>query len=168
MKIKFKKGHSYPNFWTSLKVMFCTVLNNIHNNGVVKSRVKISIDSMYEFDDSDQSDVLKLFGFKSIKQIYHKKLGYSTSNTEDIMGFRRRSKGDFHFEFGFHQRRGGDRLPFKAHIVEIGKWTRLPDLTSVKWHHLPIPPYFGGADSNGDGIGGKAPSDVTIELEFIW
>lgn len=167
MIVKFKKGNSYPSLLTSSRVIILTLLNSIWNKGKVKAMVKVTKESLYATDKVDQADVLKLYGFKSIKQVYHSKVKYYTSYSENIIGFRMKKSTDNHFEFGLHKRIAGKRK-FIPKKVELNKWVVLNDLEGYKFYHLPIPPYFGGADSNGDGLGGEAPNDVIIYLKFIW
>lgn len=166
MKIKFKKGKAYPSLLISLRVMILTLLNSIKNKGNVKAKVRLTKSSLYVIGDEDQADVLKLYGFKSIRLVNHNKLGYFTSYTEKIMGFRK-TENDNHFEFGLHLREEGQRLEFVPIKVFLDQWCDLPIIENIKWYYLPIPPYFGGFDNNKNGLGAKAPCDVEIELKFI-
>lgn len=168
IKVEFKKGNAYPKLSTALRVAVSVIVNVIKNKGKVKAEVYYPKESLYEVDKTDQADVLKLYGFKSLWFVRPKGVPYYVSSTEQMMGFRRKTKTSRYIEYGFHQRRNGERLKFEPLVkTKAGEWGRLPDLPFVRWALFPVFPWFGGHDSNGDGKGGKAPKNLHFYIRFI-
>lgn len=166
--IKFKKGRAYPTLISTVRVMSAALVRFLIK-GYIQVKVWYPKDSLYLVDKTDQSDVLKLVGFKSIKQVKPKNVPYMVSDAEKMVGWRRKYKTDNFMEFGVHERVDGERLPFDPTITKVypDSWVLLPKLTGFKWGYLPVGPYFGGHDSNGDGLGGEAPKDLILKIQFV-
>ena len=166
--VKFKNNKAYPTLLSSLKVM-TVVYYKLITKGYIKMAVWYPEESLYLFDKSDQSDVLKMIGFKSIKRVRPEGAPYKISNSEKMIGFRRKKSDDKHIEFGIHQRINGIREPFDPTAIKVypNELTEIPILNGFKWYYIPSGPYFGGHDSNQDGIGGKAPKDLIFKIKFL-
>ena len=166
MTIKFKKGKSYPTIKSILKVFFATY-SRLLIKGELKVQFYFKNDALYKFDHTDQADVLKLLGFKSVRLVKPKDQSYWISSTEKIIGFRRKSINDNFFEIGIHERVKGVRQKFIPTKAPLYKRSDPINLTGFKPWYIPAVPYFGGNDSDGNGIGGKAPHDIKFKIKFI-
>lgn len=167
--LNFKKGKKTPGFFTSLQVML-----NTYFRLLLKGRIKLTVyyptSALYETDKTDQADVLKLIGFKNLISVKPEGVSYRVSKFERMIGWRRVNSTDEFLEFGIHERINGKRTKFYDNPVTKVKphdYVTLPEFgEGFKWYHFPVAPWFGGDDSNNDGLGGEAPQDVTIKIRF--
>lgn len=166
LNIQFRKNKAYPTLPSIIAAMWYTVYYTIRNRGRLVVAFDYPRESLYVIGDNDQSDVLKLCGFKTLRRVTVPGQGYKVSRTEKILGFRRKKATDPYMETGIHERIEGVRQKFKPH-KQYPHGELCPYIIPYKWPMVPIPPYFGGFDNNGNGLGGKAPRDIKVSIIFL-
>lgn len=141
------------------------VLFIFRNRNKTFCKLVFTEDSKYDMgEDRDQYDWNKIIGkaswhrfFKFIKKIYK-------NRRETFITWRWRPDVQ-KFEVGKYFREGDRHYTIETFLIPVN------ELIIVKMDffkdNIPVGAYFGGHDSDGNGIGGVAPNDLSYKIQFI-
>lgn len=148
MKIKFKKGWSMPTLSGFLFTLYCSLFKK-------QLQIKFTEKSKYTLDDTDQCDWNKIYGRVGLKYI-------NGQRASEQLAVWRYCKGGFLIDE--YYRVNGEMIMFKGVKVPLDTWVDVPKPAFI--NNIPASSWFGGSDSDGNNIGGKAPFDCEFELRI--
>lgn len=177
MIVTIKKGnHNQVNLWHMLTSLVCR--SKLKKTLVIKGEFKTPpYDPQGDKDLSDdwnkigglnmnafqESDINSIMGaFRSDGELWEMNLFWNIDDNDFWMPEPIKSKGEFEIRIkrndkGFLATLTTNGLTMEKQLPHQPKWcTRL------------IRPWFGGDDNDKNGLGGVAPEDITLEINYTW
>ena len=148
MIVKHYKGKHYPNLHATLLSMYASLRNR-------ELEIKFTEDTKFTLDVIDQADRNKIYGrvafkYKGKERQYEEWSSWGYLNNE--------------FTISNYSRVDGKMIFGEKTIVPINTWFTIPKPNFISW--FPVGVYFGGNDSDSNGIGGTPQKDLQYELRF--
>lgn len=148
MIVKFKKGSVIPNIKAFLFSLYASIFKK-------DLQIKFTEKSKYTLDATDQCDWNKIYGRAGLKYV-------DGNRKDEQMAVWRYCNNIFMVEQ--YYRVGGEMILFKGIEVPINKWFDVPKPSMFSI--IPTGLWFGGSDSDGNSVGGKAPHYIEFELRL--
>jgi hypothetical protein len=149
MIVKHYKNKHYPNVISWLRILYASIFNK-------DIEIMFTEESKYTLDEVDQADRNKIYGRVSSKYKDGERQFEQWSTWNYSNGL---------FNVSIYYRIDGLMVFGKRHNVPINTWFKVPKPTFSS--KIPVSIYFGGNDSDNNGIGGVAPKDLTYKLRIL-
>lgn len=148
-KVKHYKCKHYPNLISWIKILYASLFNK-------DLEIMFTEKSKYILDSTDQADRNKIYGRVSLK--------YKDGERQ----FEQWSTWNYFndkFHVSIYYRVDGEMIFGQLHEVPMYTWYKIPKPEFSS--RIPVSAYFGGEDSNNNGIGGVAPKDLNYKIRIL-